>query len=88
MPRTLIYSKDGAELIARCGGPTWNGGCSNVEKGSLVLCAGKVVQTQGPEGVLGLILLVEPDAKTCPLAALGPFFASPEAEAHHSGYDR
>jgi hypothetical protein len=79
MPETRIYSKDGSETIARCDGPTWTGACPRVEPGTPVLCAGKLLATAGPEGVLGLTLLVDPDARVCPLAALGPFFANAEA---------
>ena len=86
MAETLIYSKDKSELITRCGGPAWNGACPRVEKGSPVLCSGKLLATAGPEGVLGLLLLVGPDARTCPLAALGPFFTNAEA-GHRSSQD-
>jgi hypothetical protein len=74
MSETLIYSKDKSELIDRCGGPTWSNACPRAKAGSPVACAGKVLATAGPEGVLGLLLLVDPDARTCPLAALGLSF--------------
>lgn len=78
MAETRIYSKDGSEAIARCDGPTWTGACPKAEAGAPVLCAGRLIATAGPEGVLGLVLLIDPDTTTCPLSALGPFFLKTE----------
>jgi hypothetical protein len=86
MPETRIYSKDGSEAIARCDGPTWTGACPRVETGLPVMCAGRLLATAGPEGVLGLMLLVDPDAKVCPLAALGFLFTG-DATSHRSSQE-
>lgn len=79
MAETFIYSKDGTEAIARCDGPAWTGACPKTQAGAPVLCAGRLIATAGPVGVLGVVLLVDPDATACPLSALGPFYLKGDA---------
>jgi hypothetical protein len=40
-----------------------------------------VVAAAGPQSVLGVLVLVDPDATRCPLDALGPSF-SPQSPTH------
>jgi hypothetical protein len=74
MSEARIHSRDGSETVAFCEGPDWNGACPKVRPGDKVLCADKVITAAGPPGVLGIALLVDPEATKCPLAAFGPLF--------------
>jgi hypothetical protein len=70
MAKALIYAADGTEIVEQCQGADWAGACPRAAAGAPVACAGRKVIAIGPGGLAVLTLRVEPDATTCPLAAL------------------
>jgi hypothetical protein len=79
MAKVRILSESNGEAVDECSGPTWAGGCPNVEPGQRVACAGLRIELLNTHGVR-LGLTVEPGATSCPLAPLnfiGHVFAKP-----------
>jgi len=72
MVHVLVYSEDGERLVDQCEGANWSGGCPRSPPGRPVLCAGRKLIVLGANGVIRMVLAVEPDAVSCPLAALKP----------------
>ena len=70
MANALIYAADGTEIVEQCQGADWTGACPRAPAGAPVACAGRKVIAMGPGGLAVFTLRVEPDATTCPLAAL------------------
>ena len=76
MTRALILSTNGLQFVSRCMGPDTAGNCPGALRGETVACAGRVMAPiPSVGGARPFIWAVEPDAKVCPLAALGPLFA-------------
>jgi hypothetical protein len=70
-----IRSKAPGALASECEGPLWSRGCSGAAAGEPVACAGRQIVIRSDEGQDIAILAVEPDARSCPLAALQIAFA-------------
>jgi len=76
MTRALVLSTNGLQFVSRCMGPDTAGNCPSALRGETVACAGRVVAPIPSAGARPFIWAVEPDAKVCPLTALGPLFAA------------
>ncbi len=70
MAKVLIYAEDGVNIQDQCQGSSWTGGCRSSLPGAPVVCAGRKIVLDTAGGIAGFTLLVEPDARSCPLAAL------------------
>jgi hypothetical protein len=68
MEKPYICSSDGLEILGNCLGPSPGGRCPRVDAGDVVPCAGRSLLATDPDGRRTLLLSVEPDIETCPLA--------------------
>ena len=70
MAKVLIYAENGVRVVNECPGPDGAGACPKSQPGALVACAGRKIRLTDVAGSVGLELTIEPDAVSCPLAAL------------------
>ncbi len=68
--KALVYAEDQQTVEAECRGASWTGGCPRSPPGERVACAGRKLVAMLVGGG-EVVLMVEPDAVSCPLAALG-----------------
>ena len=70
MLSAIIRAVDDRESPWRCEGPIRGGVCAKAAPGELVGCAGQEIAVLDGETLLAL-MRVEPNARSCPLAAIG-----------------
>jgi hypothetical protein len=66
--QVFIWSQATGPAVQECKGPGWSGACPYVAAGEPVACAGLCLLALLQSG-RRVVLEVEPDARTCPLAA-------------------
>ena len=85
----LIYGEDGQRVDSYCEGPSVTGMCRRRTIGVPVACAGRAIRATDRLRTRSIELVVAPDARSCPLAALErgfdygaiPWTPAPRAEA-------